>query len=93
MVGATIQLTLLGPPGVGKTHLAVGLGLEAIENGYQVMFLLMGELTTILKTSDYTRDSQIALNQTKKSDLVIIDYLMYMAMDSIDANHFFQLID
>ena len=87
------NLILLGPPGVGKTHLAVGVGLEAIEQGYQVMFLPMGELTTILKTSDYTRKSQIALNRIKKSDLVIIDDLMYMAMDQREANLFFHLIN
>ena len=87
------NLILLGPPGVGKTHLAVGVGLEAIEQGYQVMFLPMGELTTILKTSDYTRKSQIALNRIKKSDLVIIDDLMYMAMDPYEANLFFQLVN
>lgn len=87
------NLILLGPPGVGKTHLAVGLGLEAIEQGYQVMFLPMGELTTVLKTSDYTRKSQITLNRIKSSDLVIIDDLMYMAMDAVEANLFFQLVD
>ncbi|MGX7094989.1 ATP-binding protein [Ruoffia tabacinasalis] len=42
------NLILLGPPGVGKTHLAVSFRLVAIEQGYQVMFLPMGELTTIL---------------------------------------------
>lgn len=78
---------------MGKTHLAVGVGLEVIKQGYQVMFLPMGKLTTILKTSDYTRKSQIALNRIKKSDLVIIDNLMYMAMDPVEANQFFQLLD
>ena len=87
------NLILLGPPGVGKTHLAIGMGLEAIEQGYQVMFLPMGELMTILKTSEYTRRSQIALNRIKKSDLVIIDDLMYMAMDQREANQFFHLIN
>ncbi len=87
------NLILLGPPGVGKMHLAVGVGLEAIEQGYQVMFLPMGEWTPILKTSDYTRKSQIALNRIKKSDLVIIDDLMDMAMDLMEANQFFQLVD
>ena len=32
------NLVILGPPGVGKTHLAVGLGLKAIEHGYRVLF-------------------------------------------------------
>lgn len=87
------NLILLGPPGVGKTHLAVGVGLEAIEQGYQVMFLPMGELISILKSSDYLRKSQIALNRIKSSDLIIIDDLMYMAMDTAEANLFFQLIN
>lgn len=80
------NLILLGPPGVGKTHLAIGMGLEAIEQGYQVMFLPMGELMTILKTSEYTRKSQLALGRIKKADLIIIDDLMYMAMDQREAN-------
>ena len=72
------NLILLGPPGVGKTHLAVSVGLEAIEHGYQVMFLPMGELTTILKTKDYTRKSQIAFNRIELLSMIC---LMYMAMD------------
>jgi len=38
------NLILLGPPGVGKTALGVGIGLEAIQRGYQVIFITMGEL-------------------------------------------------
>ncbi|GAB2490287.1 IS21-like element helper ATPase IstB [Alkalibacterium psychrotolerans] len=87
------NLLLLGPPGVGKTHLAIGMGLEAIDQGYQVMFLPMGELMSILKTSEYTRKSQITLNRIKQSDLVIIDDLMYIAMDQREANQFFHLIN
>ncbi|GEN51723.1 IS21-like element helper ATPase IstB [Alkalibacterium pelagium] len=87
------NLILLGPPGVGKTHIAIGIGLEAIEQGYQVMFLPMGELMTILKTSEYTRKSQITLNRIKQSDLIIIDDLMYIAMDQREANQFFHLIN
>ena len=38
------NLILLGPPGVGKTHVAIGLGIEAIYKGYQVSFVSMGTL-------------------------------------------------
>jgi len=38
----TFSLVFLGPPGVGKTHLAIGLGLEAIQNGLRVSFVSMG---------------------------------------------------
>ncbi len=52
------NIILLGPPGVGKTHLAIGLGLEAIQQGYKVMFISMGELIHILKTEEISRKSQ-----------------------------------
>ena len=87
------NLILLGPPGVGKTHLAIGLGIEAIQKGFNVMFVTMGELINLLKTREFTRKSQVQLNRIESSDLVIIDDLMYMAMDSREANLFFHLIN
>lgn len=86
------NLILLGPPGVGKTHLAVGLGLEAIQKGFQVYFVTMGELIQLLKTQEFTHKSQVQIKRLQASDLVIIDDLMYMAMDQREANLFFQLI-
>jgi len=87
------NLILLGPPGVGKTHLSVALGIEAIHQGYQVSFLPMGELVHVLKTTEMTRKSQVRKRRILKSDLVIIDDLMYMAMNQHEANLFFQLIN
>lgn len=89
----TFNLIFLGPPGVGKTHLAIGLGLEAIQKGYRVSFISMGELVPLLKTEDYLRNSQLRLKRIRESDLVIIDDLMYMAMDQNEANLFFHLIN
>lgn len=89
----TFNLILLGPPGVGKTHLAIGLGLTAIQNGQRVSFVSMGELIPLLKTEEYLRKSQIQLNRLRKADLVIIDDLMYMAMDQHEANLFFHLVN
>lgn len=89
----SFNLIFLGPPGVGKTHLAIGLGLAAIQSGQRVSFISMGELVPLLKTEDYSRKSQIQLNRIRKADLVIIDDLMYMAMDQHEANLFFQLIN
>ncbi|EWG08333.1 IS21-like element helper ATPase IstB [Cytobacillus firmus] len=87
------NMILLGPPGVGKTHIAIGLGLEAIQNGYKVSFYTMGELINILKTQEYLRKSQLQLKAIKEADLIIIDDLMYMAMDQREANLFFHLIN
>lgn len=87
------NLILLGPPGSGKTHISIGLGIEAIQNGYKVAFSTMGELVHLLKTEEYIRKSQIQLKRIKDSDMVIIDDLMYMAMDQREANLLFHLIN
>lgn len=87
------NLILLGPPGVGKTFLAIGLGLEAIYRGFHVYFITMGELIHLLKTEEFSNKSKVQLKRLKSSDLVIIDDLMYMAMDQKEANLFFHLIN
>lgn len=87
------NLILLGPPGVGKTHLAIGLGMEAINQGYKVIFSSMGELIHTLKTEEITRKSQTRMNRIRTADLVIIDDLMFMAMNQKEANLFFHLIN
>lgn len=87
------NIILLGPPGVGKTHLAIGLGLEAISKGHQVSFVPMGELVHILKTKEFSRKAQTTYKRIKDSDLIIIDDMMYMAMDTKEANQFFHLIN
>lgn len=87
------NLILLGPPGVGKTHLAIGLGIEAINRGYKVIFTTMGELVHTLKTEEITRKSQTRMNRIRKADLLIVDDLMFMAMNQNEANLFFHLIN
>ncbi len=87
------NLVLLGPPGVGKSHMATGLGVEAVRRGYKVHFTVMGELVGLLKTQEITRSSKARLKRLTTSDLVIIDDLMFMAIDRHEANLFFQLIN
>ena len=87
------NLILLGPPGVGKTFLAVGLGIDAVKHGYKVSFIQMDNLIQILKTQEIARSARAKLKQITTSDLVIIDDLMFMAMEKYEANLFFQLIN
>ncbi|GAB4264599.1 IS21-like element helper ATPase IstB [Thermincola ferriacetica] len=87
------NLILLGPPGVGKTHLAIGLGIEAIHQGYKVSFIQMDALIHLFKTQEITRNAQARMRRIISSDLVIIDDLMFMAMDRNEANMFFQLVN
>lgn len=85
-------MILFGPHGAGKTLLAVGLGIEAIQKGFQVYFITMGELIQLLKIEEFTRRSQIQLKRLRASDLIIIDDAMYMALDQREAIIFFQFV-
>jgi DNA replication protein DnaC len=87
------NLILLGPTGVGKTMLSIGLGIHAINSGYKVHFATMNDLVYTLKTQDVLRTSRARYKRIIESDLVIIDDLMFMAMEKHEANLFFQLIN
>ena len=87
------NLILLGPTGVGKTMLSIGLGIHAINNGYKVHFTTMNDLVYILKTQEIIRTSKARYKRIVESDLVIIDDLMFMVMEKHEANLFFQLVN
>jgi DNA replication protein len=86
------NVIVLGPPGVGKTHLAVSLGLKAIESGYRVLFTTAAHLIAVL-TKAHTEgrlDEKLKVYTTPR--LLIIDEIGYLPIDRIGANLFFQLI-
>ena len=86
------NVVLLGPPGVGKTHLAVGLGLKAIERGYRVFFTTAaGMIATLAKAMSEGRlEEKLKLFTVPR--LLIIDEIGYLPIDQTGANLFFQLI-
>jgi DNA replication protein DnaC len=87
------NIVLLGPSGVGKTHLSIGLGIHAINEGYKVIFAGISDLIYWLKTAEMIRSSKTKLNRVLKCDLLIIDDIMFMAMEKQESNLFFQLIN
>lgn len=87
------NIIFLGPPGVGKTHLSVGIGIEAISSGYKVIFSTMADLIHMLKTQEISSSSRNKVKKIIDSDLFIIDDLMFMAMEKQEANLFFQLVN
>ncbi|WP_350342319.1 IS21-like element helper ATPase IstB [Proteinivorax tanatarense] len=86
------NLIFLGPPGVGKTHLAIALGYRAVEMGYKVSFVTMNDLMHCLKTQEISRKSKGKINKVLSSSLLIIDELGYLPISREESNLFFQLI-
>ena len=86
------NVIVLGPPGVGKTHLAVSLGIKAIEAGYRVLFTSAAHLIAALgkALAEGRLDEKLKFYTTPR--LLIIDEIGYLPIDRTGANLFFQLI-
>jgi DNA replication protein DnaC len=81
------NVILLGPPGVGKTHLAIALGLAAIAQGQHVHFLAAAELTALPPEQMPAR--LLALTKPK---LLMLDEMGYLPFDRPAAHFLFQLV-
>ncbi len=86
------NLILSGPPGVGKTHLAIGLGYHACEEGYKVSYTTMQSLVQCIRTEEIDRRSRAKMNRVRKSNLLVIDEVGYLPINATEGNLFFQLI-
>ena len=86
-------LLVQGPPGVGKTHLCVGLGLRAIENGFSVAFYQADELLYQLKRDADLSPTRLNYRKYMASSLVILDEFGYQSMSRDEANLFFRVVN
>jgi DNA replication protein DnaC len=86
------NIVILGPPGVGKTHLSVGLGLKAIEAGYRVLFSTAATMIASLTKAMNEGRLEERLKFYAVPRLLIIDEIGYLPIERQGANLFFQLI-
>jgi DNA replication protein DnaC len=86
------NVIVLGPPGVGKTHLAISLGVKAVEAGYSVLFLTLEAIMTRLTKALNENRLERSLQQLVYPKVLIIDELGYLPLSRIEASLFFRLV-
>jgi DNA replication protein DnaC len=88
-----LNTLILGPPGVGKTHIAAGLAMEALRRGYLVRYSTLDDLVRDLRRADQLGKLREKLAHYQRPQLLICDEVGYLPLDTEDANRFFQLVN
>lgn len=91
-VGRAENLIFLGPPGVGKTHLAVALGLAAAARRLNVKFTTCADMVDSLTKAAEVGNFQNRLKVYVKPSLLIVDEIGFLPLDAAQANLLFQVI-
>ena len=86
------NVLFLGPPGVGKSHLAVALGVKAVKNGFSVTHFVLDELMHALKADAAVPPARLKAKRYLNSALLIVDEVGFRPLDRHEANLFFRLI-
>ncbi|MDF1614969.1 IS21-like element helper ATPase IstB [Desulfurivibrio dismutans] len=87
------NVIFIGPPGVGKTHLAIGIGQKAVNAGYKVLFRGALDLVEELELAEMKGELKKKISQLVKFDLMVIDELVYLPMSRQSRYNLFQLIN
>jgi DNA replication protein DnaC len=86
------NVVLLGPPGVGKTHLAIGLGIAVAEMGYRIYFTNAIDLARRLATALAENRMRRELKNLTRPTLLVLDEVGYLALDPTQASLLFQVL-
>lgn len=87
------NLVFIGPTGVGKTGLAIGLLLKALQNGYRALFVSAQDLFDEMYASLADRSTRKLMKQLSRIDVLCIDEMGYLTIRPEQANIFFKLME
>lgn len=92
-VGKAENIVFIGPTGVGKTGLASGLLLKALQNGHRGLFVRAQDLFDEMYASLADRSSRKLINRLAKVDVLVIDEMGYLNLKPEHTNIFFKLME
>lgn len=87
------NIVFIGSPGVGKTHLAIGLGVAACEQGVRTLFINCHDLLLKLRRAATKGNLERVIHRYQRYELLIIDEVGYIPFAAHEADLFFQLIN